>query len=217
MPRGTNYSNEGADLAKRLGAVLATIAALKALPIAKRVNGMLVFVEENASLWRFSQAGTASDASDNLIVTPTATGGIWLRVDKVVDIRLPITFATADAAILFTTPVGARLLPREFYWEVTANWTGGTASTIGASSSTQTGYTTKGDLLGGAAGDVAATLVAASGVLAGTVGAGFDTLVKRRTIFKAAATLRHDRITSAFTAGSGALHCVAEVLANAGA
>ncbi|WP_196302696.1 hypothetical protein, partial [Streptococcus pneumoniae] len=77
-----------------------------------------------------------------------------------VDLPFPIGFATADAAVLGTMPAASSLLVIRGYWEISADWTGGTASAIGLSSS-QTAHSTKGDLLGGAAGDVAAALTAA--------------------------------------------------------
>jgi hypothetical protein len=95
--------------------------------------------------------------------------------------------------------------------------TGGSSSAIGVSSS-KTGFTTKGDLLGGATGDVAAALTAALSPANGTIGAKMDTVAElHTTLWKAADIIRFDRITSAFTAGSGAVNVVADILTNAGA
>lgn len=80
-------------------------------------------------------------------------------------------------------------------WDVRTAFSGGASSAIGLSSS-MTDNSTKGDVLGGAAGDVAATLVANT-VTLGT--AGTDALVW----LGPGATIRFDRITSAFTAGNG--------------
>lgn len=131
-------------------------------------------------------------------------------------LKLPIAFGTADAAVLFTVPSTSGgytirgLELQKLYWEITADWTGGASSAIGVSSS-RTGFTTKGDLLGGAAGDVAATLVAAS-LFAGTVGAKSLVTLASTAIIRAAETLRFDRITSAFTAGTGFVHCTGFIL-----
>ena len=115
-------------------------------------------------------------------------------------ILLPVTFATADATVLFTVPstVGRfRIVAAN--WEVTTGFTGGTASAIGVSSS-NANYNTKGDVLGGAAGDVAATLVSTGRVLKGTTGAKF---ASGFVVLVAGDTLKFDAVTSAFTAGAG--------------
>lgn len=116
-------------------------------------------------------------------------------------LTLAFTSATADAAVLYTVPTGYRMFIHRTCWEIIADMTGGASSAIGLSSSA-TGFTTKGDLLGGAAGDVAATLVA--GIKGGTLGADFAS--NGVIVLPAAATIRFDRITSAFTAGSGQAH-----------
>lgn len=109
-----------------------------------------------------------------------------------------INAATADAAVLYTTPSNLVLLVLPFViWEVTESWTGGSSSAIGLSSSA-TGFTTKGDVHGGASGDVLATLT--TGLKRGTTGAKIAT---PGVILPGGSTIRFDRITSAFTAGAG--------------
>ncbi len=125
-------------------------------------------------------------------------------------LALPIAFTTADAEVLYTVPTGVRLFLHRTLWEVAVGFTGGASSAIGVSSSA-TGYTTKGDLLGGAAGDVAATLVA--GIKGGTLGADFGT--NGVIVLPAASTIKFDRITSAFSAGSGFVHVQASILPDA--
>ena len=128
-----------------------------------------------------------------------------LAAGSVVDLPFAVGFATADAAVLGTMPAGAKLLLVRGYWEVTADWTGGASSAIGLSSS-QVGNTTKGDLLGGAAGDLAAGLTI--GVRAGTIGAD----IAGGVILLAGATVRFDRIVSNFATGAGYAHLVGIVL-----
>lgn len=115
-------------------------------------------------------------------------------------IKVPIDYTTADAAVLFTLPIRSRI--QAAYWEVTTGFTGGTSSAIGLSSS-QSPHDAKGDLLGGSSGDVAATLVA--GVTQGTLGLSF-TAAPKLAVVDAGATIKFDRITSAFTAGAGFVH-----------
>lgn len=120
-------------------------------------------------------------------------------------LKIPFTFATADAAVLYTIPSSvSRVVIASIWWEVATSFTGGTASAIGVSS-TNTSYNTKGDLLGGASGDVAATLVS-TGVVhkGGTLGAKYGS--NGKVVLVAGDSLRFDRITSAFTAGVGYVH-----------
>lgn len=148
-------------------------------------------------------------AADDVFVVAGRYGGRFvLRPGMPFDLALPIAAATADAAVLATVPAGAALLLGRSHWEITENWTGGSSSAIGISSD-QAPYNTKGDLLGGAAGDVAATLVASAGRVLGTIGAD----VAAGILLKGGATIRFDRITSAFTAGSGFAHIVGTCLA----
>lgn len=122
-------------------------------------------------------------------------------------IALPIAFGTANNAVLYTVPTGVRLYVHRAIWEVTTGFTGGTSSAIGLSSS-NTGYNTAGDILGGASGDVAATLV--DGITGGTIGAKFGS--NGVIVLNAADTVKFNRITSAFTAGAGFAHLLVSAL-----
>lgn len=115
-------------------------------------------------------------------------------------VTIPVDFSKADAAVLFTVPVGYRVQVGRAFWEVTTPFTGGASSAIGVSSS-NAAYNTKGDLLGGATGDVLAGLTAG---FRGTVGAKIASL--GLVVLVAGDTIRFDRITSAFTAGVALLH-----------
>jgi hypothetical protein len=114
--------------------------------------------------------------------------------------KILISYAMADEAVLMTASEPIQIT--DLFWEITKAYTGGTASTIGVSSSLSP-FDTKGDLLGGAAGDGASNLV--PGISAGTKG---PELAGGPIILTAGATIRLDRITSAFTAGEGFLHIV---------
>jgi hypothetical protein len=185
-----------------------TLAALKALDVTEHFHGERFMVGVNTYYYHSTSALTGDDI---FVVAPTTGAGRYLLAPGAgFDIAVAIAFGTADAAILATVPTGARLMIGRNYWEVTADFTGGSSSAIGLSSSA-TGFSTKGDLLGGSGGDVAATLVASAVYAPGTVGA------KSPSILKAASTVRFDRITSAFTAGTGFAHIVGVTLANAGA
>lgn len=198
-------SLEAQQLSQRFGGSFATRAALKALGAKDRCEGMLCFVQSDNSLWHFSAASaltTTADPNGELALTPDAGSGRWLRADKAFVMKLAIGFGTADAAVLLTVLEGFAFRITEFpYWEVTTAFTGGSSSAVGVSS-TKTGYDTKGDLLGGASGNVLADLTA--GVKLGTIGPKLDTLAERQALlFVEGDSLRFDRITSAFTAGAG--------------
>lgn len=202
-------------VAQRIATACVAISDLQAIDSDNRFDGMICALADG-SKWKFNATSTAVDATSNLVVTPSVGSGVWLRQDSLVALSLPYTFATADAAALFTVPVGARLHPIDSWWDTIADHTGGSSSAIGLSTSV-TGFNTKGDLLGGASGDVAATLVAANVRQTGTIGAKMATRTLGRLVLIAADVIRYDRITSVFTAGSGTARVLCAVLANPGA
>lgn len=204
------------EVSKRHAGQFTSLALLKSLAPDRRIEGQEAIVTASNSRWRFSLA-SALTGDDQLVLTPDAGSGRWLRMPGAVLLQLPIAFGTADAAVLLTLQAGQLMRLKELFWGITTNFTGGSSSAIGVSS-TKTGFTTKGDLLGGAAGDVAAALTTALSPASGVIGAGFDTLAKRRTaLWKATEILRFDRITSAFTAGAGFVNVEADLLSNDGA
>lgn len=192
-------------IAQKQAPFVTGIASIKAILTKDRIEGMRAFIIGDGSRWRYKAASTTT-ADDLAVLQPADTVGIagrWVRETGEALFRLPITFATADAAILWTLPAGLILAPSDFWWDgIAVSFTGGTSSAIGLSSSTLSGHTTKGDLLGGSAGDVAAALTSTLGTTPGTVGTNWATLPNRRVFLKAADTLRFDRITSVFTAGT---------------
>lgn len=206
------YDANGAQLMAVQGitAPVATLAALKALGTTQRSNGTFSQVLADGSKWRFASASTLT-GDDLLVVTPTdaPSAGRWIRADAVVDLVLPITFNTADAAALYTVPAGFKLSLLQAFWEVTTSWTGGSSSAIGLSSSNG-GLSTAGDVLGGSGGDVLATLVSTGAFAKGTVGAKMGG--KPAGVIVGAETIKFNRITSAFTAGAGNAHVVAAVI-----
>lgn len=187
--------------------VAATHTALKAVAAAGRYDGQEICVLSDGSHWLFVAASTvATDVAEELVLIPDAGTGRWIRNDKSFLLKAPIAFGMADGAKILTVPAGYIIKPvGQPFWEVTTGWTGGAASTIGIATD-HTGYDTAGDILGGAAGDVAATLVA--GVIPGTIGVKFDTLAEFQAFFlDALESFTYEEITSAFTAGAGFFCC----------
>lgn len=186
---------------------VATLAALKAFAAEDRIDGMVVSLNSDNSRWKYSLSSTVT-GDDVLVVSPTDTSGRWIRADKFVDITAAVTKDTADAAVIYTVPTGFRLLLDVPFHNVTTSWTGGSSSAIGCSSS-NAGLSTKGDLLGGAGGDVAAGLLSTGAYAKGTVGAKIG---KPGAVLIAGETVIFDRITSAFTAGASTIHVPVHVL-----
>lgn len=200
---------------------VSSLTALKAIKPGQRDHGMPARVTEGvaAGRWRY-HATSVLTGDDVLVVVPAdnPAAGRWLREPGACDLALAFSFQTADLAVLLAMQAGQRFAVSSLYWDILASMTGGTGSAIGVHSNkaAPTNWTTKGDLLGGATGDVAATLVA--GVAAGTMGADMDTLAKvRGLILVSGDQLLFGRITSAFTAGNGYVRVPGILLANAGA
>lgn len=210
------FGGAGAPWLRSLLAATAgyTLAEAKAHPPRDLVDGQAFVVD--GALWRYDRdCELTGDDQLVLAFTSTAARGRLLRQPGFVELSFPFSYATPDAAVLYTIPIGAHFAPLEFYWSVTSAFTGGSSAAIGVST-TKTGMTTKGDLLGGAAGDVAAALVAGSHVL-GTVGPKWDSVAERRQVWRPTETFRFDRVTDAFAAGAGAVKVPGVLLANAGA
>lgn len=112
-------------------------------------------------------------------------------------LHLAIDATMTDGTVLYTVPQGQSLLIEDAFWDVTTPFSGGSSSAIGVSSNTAPA-SAKGAILGGASGDTAATL-GSTGKKQGTAGSAMATDV----LLPAGATIRLDRITSAFTAGAG--------------
>lgn len=196
---------------------VASRTALAAIAAAARTDGQVVRVLADSSgqpchsHWEFvaasslTQDGLSVEGS-NIVIQPGAGTGRWLRLDQEFTAKIPVAYTNTDAAQLMLVPAGysVKVLDDPF-WDVTTGFTGGSSSAIGISSS-NAGSSTKGDLLGGASGDVTATL-GATGVKQGTAGAKMGTIANRRACrIEATEYLRFDRITSAFTAGAGFVH-----------
>ena len=125
--------------------------------IAQANVGQDCFLVDDNTVALTSAVNTRSRAGR--IYQVDADGSVWVLIGMVgqaspggvpvpsQDIKLPISFATANAAALYTVPAGQRLRVNRVWWEVTTGFTGGAASTIGVST-TDALYNTKGDLLG---------------------------------------------------------------------
>lgn len=199
-PYGTPKYSGSAAVAASVATMTALAAFLDGAP--ERVHGNEIRVDADGSVWRWHSTSTLT--SDGILVqsatdVATVTAGRWLRACGRVVLRLPFTYATADGATLLTVPTGCVFKLDSAHWKITTACSGGSSSAIGIAA---TGHATAGDILGGASGDVEATLTA--GTKAGTIGAKMDTDAELHTmVFVATNTFTFERITSVFTAGVG--------------
>lgn len=199
-----------------VGGTFANGPALAACTVpSKNINAGATYVTADGARWVWSATSTATDATSQLVVA-MADGGVagagrWLRADGAVNLKLAVANTTLDTTVLYTVPVGFRLLVGRAFWEVTLGWSGGTNSAIGLSSS-NAAYSTKGDLLGGSGGEVAATLITASpGPFVGTIGAKVGGASP--VVLVAGNTVIFNRVVDAFSAGSGDAHLPCSVIA----
>ncbi len=175
----------------------ADLTALKAIAAANRFEGMFAVLKSNGSTWRFAATSTLT-GEDFLVASPAAGTGKWLRVDKVVDLVFPIDETTADATALYTVPTGFVLGVDHAFWHVTDTMTTGSAGAAGLSSS-NTGLNVKGDILGGATGDLVATLVSTGVYAKGTIGAKMNG--RPGLVIIGGETIRYDLIAGTYTGG----------------
>ncbi len=192
-----------------------TLAQLRDIPVSDRRAGLLARVDASFDPWVFDP--NSSLTADNILVAaPTSGPGRWLRAPGWCTLYLPMSSATADAAALLTMQgQQAFAVDRFAGWRVTTSFTGGTSSAIGCSSNktTPTDWSTKGDLLGGGSGALAAALTA--GFRPGAIGTDMDTLAKvRGLVLVAGDVIRHDLIASQFTAGAGFVVVQGNLLVN---
>jgi hypothetical protein len=123
-----------------------------------------------------------------------------------IDLVLPVTFATADNAQLCLIPAELTLAPAyaAAMLEATSAWAGGTAAALGMSLTTPSLARTKGNLAGGAAGNAGFTSAC---FYQFTLGSQFAPGLIQAPILCPASTINFDRFGAVFfTSGAGNLH-----------
>lgn len=191
---------------------IANMAALQALAASSIADGQTFMLQTDGSLWRYAAASvlTTDTGGPFLVATATTAGaGAFLRVaGGAIDIQLPVTSATADATTLYTVPTGFRLRLTVPFWSVSVTFTTSTSGAAGLKSS-NAGLSTAGDILGGASGDLVATLVSTGAYAKGTVGAKIG---KPPAVLSGGDTIVFNLIAGTYTAGTGIAHIPVEVL-----
>lgn len=215
---GVGLINDGSDVtvAKVLRGLLNTTTVTgDDLLAASASNGTLGGRHLVGGKWfRWDAESTVNDDTYLVAIKPdeidSGDPGRFVVDQPVVDLVMPFTYATGDRTAMFEVPAGVYLIPMAIWWNITTNMSGGSSSAIGVSSS-KTGFTAKGSLLGGAVGDVAATLTAAASPTRGTPGSrtyvGASRLVREVVaVATAAATPSYaiEQLLYAKTIGTGA-------------
>lgn len=190
----------------RAYASLATISALGASSVA---DGE-VFLDQSAGrLWRYAAASTLTADGGFLVAAATGAGvGAFIAMDRTIDIQAAVSSATTDATVLYTVPAGFRLRLTVPFWSVSVTFTTSSAGAAGLKSS-NAGLNTAGDILGGASGDLVATLVSTGAYAKGTVGAKIG---KPPAVLSGGDTVIYNLIAGTYTAGTGIAHIAVEVL-----
>jgi hypothetical protein len=148
--------------------IVSTIAAAQALVGASMPPSLELLVLDNgfSQPARYLYTGASSAVDGNagqLIIVPSGSVGRFVRSDPFVDLVLPATSATADAAVLSLIPAGVTLQPmfNAVMNEVITPWAGGTGAGLSLSFSIGTAPAlnrTKGNLGGnGTTGDAGFT------------------------------------------------------------
>lgn len=203
----------GVNVPSVLDSIYSGYTQAQALALTAKDYRGRVWIDGQPYYW--SETCLIDDASNLLALRPTAiasaaTAGRFVAEGPYVTLPLSFTYATADAAALFTTPTGVILQLQSLWWDITTSMTGGSSAAIGVSSG-KTGFTAKGCLLGGKTGDVLASLTSAASPTLGTRGlratqAGSRLVQENVAVATAAATptFAIQQLLYAKTIGTGA-------------
>ncbi len=153
----------------------------------------------------FDPNSSASDALEQMVLTPTAGTGRWLRYQKSFDLKAAIGFALADNATLVTVPVGFLISTVRPFLEIVTQFAGGTNAAIGVSASVVP-FSTAGDIIGGAGGELTAALTAGMRGKLGTALAAALAGTGQPFTLAAGGILKWNKIVDSFTSGAGFLH-----------
>lgn len=174
-------------------------AAVEALTTNDHNGAIMV----GTTLFVWNPTSLANDSTKQLAIRPTViasdAAGRFEIASSTFAISMAHTFETANNAVLFTVPVGFRLIVQRMFHRVSADYVN-SSGRVGASSS-NSAYNTAGDLIGGSGGDAAAALTI--GVRGGTIGTKFGSNGAVELI--AGDTIKWNVIASGYTAGAGEL------------
>lgn len=201
--RGKDADYDLRDILRSIHVDAASVAVAQAIGSDDR-NGVLLVRSTlfGVGRYRWDPESLANDATGQLSIRPSdiASGdpGRWIRDDSAFALYIPVSFETADAAVLYTVPTGIRLqIVGRPAADVSQSFTSGSSAALGLSSS-NAAYNTPGDLFGGASGSLSAALTA--GIRAGTIGAKLAS--QGLVVLEGDDTIEADVFTGTFTAGA---------------
>jgi len=186
--------------------LVGTIADLKTFNFgsgARYENHICKVASLNGVAAHFRYVGAlALTGDDQLLVTPTAGGGRWLRNDGIVSLKLPYVATAANNTVLATIPTGLRFKVLQSALEIGTQFTGIDTGSIGIDSNIS--------LNAGGLGLIVGNTAAAVGTFNGADGAENNDPL--RSILVATDTIRHNIITAGYTGGTGFWHVIGALL-----
>jgi hypothetical protein len=146
------YGDSAARLvSERIAKAQATVAALKSIPADKRVNGQVVQILADNTLWQWVDAATAA-GDDVLAINPSdspATGR-WMRMPGRAMLKVPFYATTPSGTSVLTVPSNTiiDLDVGNFGLRVSRIFTGVATALAGLSSRNHPGHTGAFDFIG---------------------------------------------------------------------
>lgn len=211
-------------VSQRIAEAVATLTVLKAIPADRRVDGMIVHVQSDNTVWQYNEDATAS-GDDVLAVNPddSPSTGRWMRAPGAALLALNFYATTVDATALLTVPSNTILEPVEFGVRVSRIFTGASNAVVGLSSSNHPGHTGAFNFAGSCVmtllNQVFSATAAGTGVafqMAPIASGTWDSHANKRLWMKGGDTFRHDAKTAQFGTGIGQWLVSCNILQNPG-
>lgn len=212
-------------VSQRIAEAVATLTVLKQIPADRRVDGMIVHVQADNTVWQYNEDAVAT-GDDVLAAKPSdnPSTGRWMRAPGAALLALTFYATTPDATTLLMVPSGTILEPMEFGVRVSRIFTGASNAVVGLSSSNHPGHTGAFNFAGSCVmtqlNHMFSATAAGTGVafqMAPIASGTFDSVANRRTWMKGGDTFRHDAKTANFGTGIGQWLVSCNILQNPGA
>lgn len=211
-------------VSQRIAEAVATLTVLKQIPADRRVDGMIVHVQSDNTVWQYNEDAVAT-GDDVLAAKPSdnPSTGRWMRAPGAALLALTFYATTVDATTLLTVPSGTILEPVEFGVRVSRIFTGAANCMVGLSSSNHPGHTGAANFAGSCVAthlnhQFSAT-ACGTGVdfrMAPIASGTWDSYANQRAWMKGGDTFRHDAKGANFGTGIGQWLVSCNILQNPG-